>query len=351
MTHWMPRSSLGRRILHALLLVAFVSVLIPASAGADRRVPLTDMGQTTYFQFSGGLYGDGSNTMPAAHAAEGISRARSIQPLDTTGAPSPTGKIILLAVGMSNTTQEFCSDRSIPPCASGSFMAQAAADPAVNKTSLVLVDGARGGQAAGAWVAPNSPEYDRIRDTLLVPRGFSEQQVQVVWLKVANPGPRLALPVPQADAYVLEGEIANIVRTLRGRYPHLQQVFLSSRIYGGYATTKLNPEPFAYESGFAVQWVIHAQIDQMRSGGTSPDLHAGDLNYTAKAPWVAWGPYLWADGPTPRSDGLIWERADFRADGTHPSASAVQKVGTLLLNFFKTSPFAKCWFVTGGTCP
>ncbi len=68
------------------------------------------------------------------------------------------------------------------------------------------------------------------------------------------------------------------------------------------------------------------------------------------APWLAWGPYLWADGANPRDDGLVWLPADFQDDGTHPSPSGEEKVGRLLLEFFRSSPFAQCWFLAGRTC-
>ena len=35
-------------------------------------------------------------------------------------------------------------------------------------------------------------------------------------------------------------------------------MFLQSRTYGGYATTNENPDPYAYEYGFATKWLIQA---------------------------------------------------------------------------------------------
>jgi hypothetical protein len=245
---------------------------------------------------------------------------------------------------MSNTTQEFCGGDGAQACDAWTFMGKAAADPGVNRTTLAIVNGAAGGQAAETWDAPTDANYDRVRDTRLAPLGLSERQVQVVWVKVARPGPTAALPADNADAYLLERDIGNILRAIKVRYPNVRQVFLSSRIYAGYATTTLNPEPYAYESGFAVKWVIEAQIRQ-RETDAIVDARAGDLAYDAVAPWVAWGPYLWAEGQTPRSDGLTWVSSDFAVDGTHPATTGREKVGAALLAFFKTSPFTRCWFL------
>ncbi len=87
----------------------------------------------------------------------------------------------------------------------------------------------------------------------------------------------------------------------------------------------------------------------MANGGTIVDARAGDLNYNTAVPWIGWGPYLWADGVNPRSDGLSWLSRDY-ADPVHLGPSGVEKAAGLLLTLFKTSPQARCWFLTGETC-
>jgi hypothetical protein len=249
---------------------------------------------------------------------------------------------VLLSIGMSNATQEFAGGDSSTSVQPFSFMGQAAAYPGVNHSSLVLFNGARGGHTTSYFDSASDPDYTRIQNDLTT-AGLSEAQVRAVWLKEANPQPTTSLPSPQADAYNLEHGLGDVVRALHQRYPNLQQVFLSSRTYGGYATSNLNPEPYAYETGFSVKWLIESQIKQMAGQGTNSV--AGNVDYTSSAPWLAWGPYPWADGMNPRSDGLVWSPDDVvSTDHTHPSDQGRSKVGSMLLNFFLNSEFTRPWF-------
>jgi hypothetical protein len=315
-------------------------------------LPLTELPPFTYYGRSGGLYPGGSNAMPSRHDSVGRARARAVIPRDSAGNPDAAGKYVIMSMGMSNTTMEWCSANPYA-CSSWGFNGQAAADPAVNKVELAIANGAMGGQTATFWDDPADANYARVRDSVLGPRGLGEAQVQVLWLKVAHPNPASGpgnggMPAAGSDADSLVMHMGAIARAAKIRYPNLQMVFASSRIYAGYATIALNPEPYAYESGFAVKWLIEAQITQMAGGAIDP--RAGDLNYDGPAPWIAWGPYLWANGLTPRADGLTWEVSEFASDGTHPAQAAQQKVGTMLLDFFKTSQPAACWFAAGQSC-
>lgn len=315
-----------------LLLPLSASHAVDCNGVSTGMTPINDLRGGKYLgTFQGGLYSGGSNVVPDVHSQAGMARAIAIQPLDTAGNPDRNGVSILLSVGMSNTTSEF-----------GTFMSKATVHPGVDHEHLVLANGAKSGQTAGTWSRPSAANYDRVRDEVLAPSGLSEAQVQAVWLKVANPGPTAALPGRRADAFVLAGQLGDIARALRIRYPNLKLVFVSSRIYAGYSDTELNPEPYAYESGFAVKWAIDAQIGQMNGQPIDPVI--GDVNYNTTAPWLAWGPYMWADGLNPRGDGLVWECGDFIQDGTHPSGTGNAKVAGMLLDFFLNSPYTESWF-------
>ena len=64
-----------------------------------------------------------------------------------------------------------------------------------------------------------------------------------------------------------------------------------------------------------------------------------------RSPWIAWGPYLWTDGVKGRKDGFVYLREDLREDGLHPSEKGTAKVAALMIEFFKSHPTARPWFL------
>jgi Spy/CpxP family protein refolding chaperone len=300
-------------------------------AALAKLKPLTELGTGKYKDFVGGLYPDGKNERPPAHEKAGLARAKKVQPLGRDGKLAADGKIVLLSIGMSNTTQEFSA-----------FMRLARADDDKNP-QVVLVDGAQGGMTAQAIQDPESGPGKRFWTTVdrrLEDAGVTRAQVQAVWIKEADAGPSEGFP---RYARKLEGELARIVQLLPGRFPNVQLCYLSSRTYAGYARTRLNPEPYAYESGFSVKWLIERQI------AGEAELNHDASKGKVRAPWLSWGPYLWANGTTRRADGFSYEESDFGSDGTHPSESGRRKVAELLLRFFKSDSTTRPWFVKGSS--
>ena len=314
-------------------------------------IPLTDFqpGQLYLGTFPGTLY-EGSNIVPTDHATDGLNFAQQVQPLDSRGNPSPTGKIVVISIGLSNWTIEWCSaDRRV--CGPNSFLVQAAQDPRINHSTLVLVNCAKGGESADRWVNNDFGNYTQCKQALSM-AGVTAAQVQVILYKNALEFPTQSLtpgsscsPALLVDACSYERYVGLTARFARTQFPNVKQMFLHSRIYGGYASAgTLNPEPFAYEYGFATKWLIEAQINQIRTHQIDPT--AGDLSYQV-APWLAWGPYLWASGPTPRNDGGSWLPQEYIQDLTHPGDTGVLKISSTLIQFYLSSEFSP-WFVAGG---
>jgi hypothetical protein len=288
--------------------------------------PLTEMSaDDRYKGEAGGLYGGGKNEPPEKHLKAARDATARIQPLDADGKPNKDGTIALVSISMSNATQEF------------SLFKQIADRDEKKSPRVTVVDCAQGGQAMAQWVDPKGRAWTEA-DRRLEAAKVSPKQVQVVWVKLANVAPKGELTEHGKKLYQ---DTVAVLKNATERFPNLRIAYLGSRIYGGWATTQLNPEPYAYESAFVVRWLIR---DQMKGDAA--------LNYDAdkgavKAPVLLWGPYLWADGTTPRkSDGLVWERSDLvDRDGTHPSPSGRRKVADLLLKFFQTDPLASKWYL------
>jgi hypothetical protein len=304
---------------------------------------LSDMAKGELYKgFEGGLYPGGSSVRPPEHEVAGVTLGRQVQPLDRDGKPDPDGKIVLLGVGMSNTMQAM----------SGFLRAAAAAKDRINPR-VVIVNGANGGMTAdkiqhlnGGRSYPPNPRfvfYWQYVDDKLSEAGVTRAQVQAVWVKEADPGPEEGWP---GYAQKLQGELAHIMTLMRARFPNLKLVYVSNRVYGGWAKTRLNPEPYAYETGFAVKWLIEQQLKG------DPALNFDPGRGAVKSPWLSWGPDLWANGTIPRKDGFHYVEGDLRADdGTHEAVQGQDKVGGELLKFFLGDTTTRGWFGRAAAAP
>lgn len=258
--------------------------------------------------------------------------------------------------------------------------------------------------------------------TNIPPDGFRTLSSKTV---CDNPDPD---PYTDRNACLLQHYIGDVARALKVRYINLHSVFISSESYRGFADLDelishgIDPdniydyEPYAYEDGYAVKWAIQDQIYQMfddtepvmtgnmdyenKYCSITTDMSCIDdndcpvlandcvndtcsltgdncsygkdcpIDYCITAPWMAWGPYLWADGINPREDALSWKCCDFwDDDGMHhtnyntcakrpcssdPSVTTdcdtqstwgLKKGGDELFSFFRTSPYTAPWFV------
>jgi|FLOH01.1.fsa_nt_gi hypothetical protein len=313
-----PSTSMFRPLCLAVALTA--AGFLPAQG----QTAITDLGTGNYLgQYQGGLYPGGVNIPPPAHRAAGHNAASMVVPRDRFGVPSTKGFIGFASISMSNANQEWAA-----------FKRRADQDDHRN-SRVVLVSGAQGGQSLDVIADPNAPYWPAL-DARIDAAGLSKEQVQVVWLKMADANPTtLAFPNHALNA---KANAVKVLHILKSRYPNLAIAFFSSRSYGGYAAAANRSEPLSYETGFATKWLIEDQI------AGSPNLNYDPLLGPVVAPLALWGPYLWTNGPIPRADGLVWLPSDLEADMVHPSAAGEAKIAHLMEVFFHSAPASTAWY-------
>ena len=293
---------------------------------------LTDLGSGEYVRLNdgptghlGGLYPGGVSSPPANHLDSALALAAQITPLNSQGNPDPiNGSIGMISIGMSNTRSEF-----------NAFMTDVNNASNINPR-LEIVNGAISSMTSDAWAFP-TPQRNpwSLLDSWIAGQGLTPAQIQVAWVKLAQAG---GGDFPE-KAESLQGDLEIVVRSLRTRFPNLKIAYLASRTRAYKYWNALSPEPVAFETGFAVRWMIEKQING------DPNLNYDPSNGPVVAPLLLWGPYLWADGSNPRGDGLVWLPEDLASDCIHPSASGNEKVGNLLLEFFQSDSSTVSWFL------
>jgi len=236
---------------------------------------------------------------------------------------------VVVSIGLSVTFDTFVM-----------FESDMQADPNVN-SHLVFVPGAQPRAEASLFADPNNGVWTPIFQSFLPQAGLTANQVVAAWVDETDTTVTGTFP---SDIAALQSELETISQNLHAKFPNLKLVYFGSRIYGGYSnnTTRppQDPEPFAYESGFAAKWAIQDQING------NANLNYNAANGPVMAPWMGWAAYTWANGLLARNDGTVWGCQDLQFDGTHVSNPVGrQKEANMMIQFFKSDTTSVPWFV------
>ncbi len=305
---------LDERVVLSALTVDPGSVLISVvpTDTTIHNIPLTDPG-------GGGLYGGNSNVPPPPLLEAAIAGANRIQPLGQNGKPSPKGRTGVIVIGESVTRLGFAG-----------LPRHLRANRGAIAPGVAFAYGAQDGVVAQNWSQPGKPWSVLASDVHHA--GLSNRQVQVLLLDSTIANPWRFGPNWQG---VYQGMLTNIVRIAESQYPNLRLVYISSDYYAGYTNgSEAQAEPYAYDTGLVVRNLVLSQVQ----GGTYTPLLRGTP--------ILWGPYLWADGQTPRAvDGLTWNPGDYLPGGIHETPAGQAKYSGVIYSFLTHDVTASRWFL------
>ncbi len=314
------------RIIMLSIFTTFFTLFAKAqSDDVSQLPPLTELGSGTFKGHQGGLYPNGSNTMPPEFYNDAVQMASSIQPLDKNGNANVNGEIGLVALGASTVAMFSKGIEKMLPKSN-----------IINK-ELNFVNCGIGGQDMSDIMDPNANFWSVI-DARVKAAGMTLEQVQVIWFQEDNLKSRETDLDGRGKGLV--DDFTYMVQFCKKHYPNLKLFYVTGR-----HTTDFMPadgkdkhrEPKAYINGWACKWLIENQINGDK-----------ELNYkgeNAVAPLILWGPYFWTQGEKPRSDGYSWTPSLVSPDGVHPTEAGIEKVSKDLVDFWQTDPVSKIWFL------
>lgn len=316
----------------ALILFRFVvHAQINCENTSTGLIPLVDLTGGTYEGYAGGLYPDNSNSIPVVHLDSGIARANRFMPLNWNGdVDTVYGKVGLLALGNVNAQKSFnrfYSDFS---------------DAGYFDSCVRLINGCLDAYDLRDMINPAIDSYWKDVFDEIQAEGLKKKQIQAVWVMA----PSFDDTVTSTTAYIdsIASAYVQLARAIKTELPNVQLLFISGMPYGGYVDTLsfhagAVSEPANYLMDFAIKEAISAQIN----GDTLLQCY-GD---SAVAPWMCWGPNLWADGETLRAyDNLRWicpDDFDAEEDGSILVGSGLSKISSRLFDYFTTSPLTTPW--------
>jgi hypothetical protein len=290
--------------------------------------PLVDMRSETWNGILGGLYPEGSRTLPFEADEAFRDYAFDIRPCNAQGyRDNHNGTLAVVGFGSTDASAAF------------DVFAMLSVTDTTTSRRIRYVNACAPGLSLSDLSRETASMWDVVRSKVSA-LGIKPAQVQVAWVML-DELENADTVFPRA-AEQLADRLTDFCRALKSVYPAIRVVYFSSRPYSGYVDPTMSSlkagaiTPRDHIHGWGVKMLIERQVRN------EPGYDY--LATKATIPALLWSSYLWADGENANADGLKWLCSDFEADGYTLSPYGAVKAGVRLANFFKTDFAARGWY-------
>lgn len=249
----------------------------------------------SYYGHQSGLFSWGNNYIANTFKTNYLNANMAIKTLDAAGNSSINGKIGILEIGGSNPAiiYEGLKTNQLNDAGFGS--------------KLTFVNAGMNAMDFSDILKPTTNYWTNVQ-TFLNQSGITAAQVQVIFCIEDN---LKNLDVTFNRATSLQNDYISLLNLVRSKYPNCKLFLVGDRGYSGYATDPRHKEPIGYLNGWGVKLFVQQYTD-----GLLP-----------MYPAVDWLDYYWANGETPRFDGLTYSEDDYRPGFIHFSDEKAEELG------------------------
>ena len=278
-----------------------------------QNIPLNDPDEFVFEGLNSGLFPWGNTLINNQYNTDYINVCKSLGDLSLIENPEEKEPIVILTLGPSNPHKIF----------EGIKYAQME-DPGFGE-NIRYVNGAIGGIDFNDILNPAGPYWTQV-DSTLQSQNISASQVQVIFCIEDD---LLNQDTTILRAYQLKENYINLLEEIRSKFPNCILFLAGDKGYNNYSSEERFAEPKGYLNGWAIKLLLEDYIN----------------GYMADYPFIYWLDYYWANGITPRWDGLTYALSDFNApDYIHLTTEKANELGRATHEKLKSDPGARYWY-------
>ena len=286
----------------------------PISDQSDaNNIPINDPDQFIFEGLYSGLYPWGNSLINNQYKTDYINICKSIGNINTIGKNEVEENIIILSLGPSNPHKIFDGINT------------AEYNDANFGENIRFVNGAIGGIDFNDILNITGPYWLQV-DSILQSQNISASEVQVIFCIEDD---LLNHDTTIARAFELKENYIQLLEQIRLKYPNCVLFLAGDKGYNNYSNEERFSEPKGYLNGWAIKLLVEDYIN-----GNLPEY-----------PFINWLDYYWADGDTPRWDGLTYHLSDFIGpDYIHLTTEKAQELGLATHEKLKSDQGALYWY-------